>query len=593
MKIVLLCHKNLFKNPRGGEKSSLEIIKYLQNIGYDCTVIQRDGCNCTRIGFLEKTCECDGIKIISCNMKLPVVEAILTIIKPDLILTWGRAVALTYELPYPYITFVRTWLELDRFENMGDMLYKAVRVIGNCEVAMNRLNKRYPNLNATYSDVPVIVPRLNNHTPTYILSIEKDGIYNIALDLAPLFPDEKFLVIDYAVTEEIITGNITKIPYTNDMKSIWEKTKIVLNSADDRVLAGRIPIESQMLGIPCLNQFGAGAEEWCKYNIKGLDIKEWQKKLASILKNYKKSVCCCKKYVYENYDRIAALDVVRIEIEKIYNKKKALIFLDAGIGNIVEKTHSINALYSMGYLIDAVIDSPHKDLIESMPAINKVIDKPIDGYDKYISFNHMIQFHPGAVRIAKDETVSEREWGMKVVRDMGYEGDTPKASRFIFKKKYFDIPDDAVVFVPGCVSKEWMFKGYPNYEKLISYFKHPIVIGTSNDISPIKYDYIDMPIMDAISLILQSQLLISHDSGMTHIASALGKQNYSIFGPTSRIKNLPQCTEIIEKECECSPCQYTDMFFKCNNPVCMDINPEDIITRLKEDGLGYLLKEDK
>lgn len=80
-------------------------------------------------------------------------------------------------------------------------------------------------------------------------------------------------------------------------------------------------------------------------------------------------------------------------------------------------------------------------------------------------------------------------------------------------------------------------------------------------------------IKQLIKLIIQSEIVISSDSGPGQIAGILGKKQIMLFGPTSHMLGSPinaNCIKIM-KGYECSPCYGSENYYNCPyNNKCMD-----------------------
>jgi ADP-heptose:LPS heptosyltransferase len=94
-------------------------------------------------------------------------------------------------------------------------------------------------------------------------------------------------------------------------------------------------------------------------------------------------------------------------------------------------------------------------------------------------------------------------------------------------------------------------------------------------------------INETIEILSKSICLISADSGIMHIASAINLKTFSIFGPTAislaapywnngkSISNLPPC----------APC-YPDKLLGCKDPICMqNVTVDMVYNSMKEDGI--------
>jgi heptosyltransferase-2 len=59
---------------------------------------------------------------------------------------------------------------------------------------------------------------------------------------------------------------------------------------------------------------------------------------------------------------------------------------------------------------------------------------------------------------------------------------------------------------------------------------------------------------EAVALLAEIDLLVSNDTGLAHVAPAVGTKTLVIFGPTNEKTTQPIGSEIIRKTVECSPC---------------------------------------
>jgi len=167
----------------------------------------------------------------------------------------------------------------------------------------------------------------------------------------------------------------------------------------------------------------------------------------------------------------------------------------------------------------------------------------------------------------------------------------------------YPVPKRYAVLVPGA---RWQSKRWPkrNFSELSRMLRDGLgleclIVGTGSDIEMAQR------ISDAsggasisiagktslkelIYVLRGAELVISTDSGPLHIADALGKRVFAIFGPTSPIRTGPygKNSRVINSGLECSPC----LKRKCKNPPpCMvAISPELlynlIIDEIKKEG---------
>ena len=94
---------------------------------------------------------------------------------------------------------------------------------------------------------------------------------------------------------------------------------------------------------------------------------------------------------------------------------------------------------------------------------------------------------------------------------------------------------------------------------------------------------------DAIALIAFCDLFLTNDSGLMHVAGALGVPTVTIFGSTNPKTTYPlgKRTSLISKSVDCSPClkQECPTDFRCMNLVTVDEVVDESLRLL--DGAGY------
>ena len=97
----------------------------------------------------------------------------------------------------------------------------------------------------------------------------------------------------------------------------------------------------------------------------------------------------------------------------------------------------------------------------------------------------------------------------------------------------------------------------------------------------ILVDRLPLPILAAI--IKRSNLFVGNDSGITHVAAAVGTPAITIFGPTDPIKWGPrgERVKILYKKYPCSPCSF-DTRRNCFSKICLKgVTVEDVISKIR------------
>ena len=90
-----------------------------------------------------------------------------------------------------------------------------------------------------------------------------------------------------------------------------------------------------------------------------------------------------------------------------------------------------------------------------------------------------------------------------------------------------------------------------------------------------------MPLGESIDLMAQATRVVANDSGLMHVAAALGVPVIGLFGPTSpeHTPPLSESAQVVWSRPECAPC------FKKQCPLshhaCMhELLPEQVVEKL-------------
>lgn len=144
-------------------------------------------------------------------------------------------------------------------------------------------------------------------------------------------------------------------------------------------------------------------------------------------------------------------------------------------------------------------------------------------------------------------------------------------------------------------AKRWPTKNFSLLiKKLIKYVDKVQILGSEKDISntnkiiknleaeeKIKNYVGKTSISNVIRLISKSNFIITNDTGLMHIASALNIQTISIFGSTSPLANPPLADNsiILKKKINCSPCFKSVCDYGHYNCI-KSISVEDVLNQL-------------
>ena len=123
-----------------------------------------------------------------------------------------------------------------------------------------------------------------------------------------------------------------------------------------------------------------------------------------------------------------------------------------------------------------------------------------------------------------------------------------------------------------------------------------VVLGSDRD----KKDFSDLrgvnvinmlgrtELKDAIYALNESRFVVAVDNGLAHIASALDKFTFALFGSTSEAKNRPMGRRsiVISLNVRCRPCQMTPLWHTCLEYLCMsELSADFVWSEIQREGL--------
>jgi heptosyltransferase II len=94
------------------------------------------------------------------------------------------------------------------------------------------------------------------------------------------------------------------------------------------------------------------------------------------------------------------------------------------------------------------------------------------------------------------------------------------------------------------------------------------------------------PIEVVAALIRRCKIFVNADSGLGHVASAVGTPVVCIFGPGRPEQQLPYGDNVISVQLKpflaCMPCSYTRRFYNCRNVKCLKkLAPEEVFNAVR------------
>lgn len=294
---------------------------------------------------------------------------------------------------------------------------------------------------------------------------------------------------------------------------------------------------------------------------------------------------------------------------------RALVCVGGGLGDVVMATPTVQAVVALGYVCDILIKpdiAVASSLFKGWKDVRKVYTskKPPPGeiYDAVVrTWWHRDfildcgpEYVPGRQNIRK---AHESEACLASARALGYTGPVPEPYVSVPRSCRFQLSRPYIAICPGFSSKQgrafWARKSWPHWGDFMRAHldKQFVILGSAKDAAG-KYSKIVGPnvtnmvgktqLEDAIFILNQAEYVVAIDNGLAHIASAIDKFTFALFGATSEIKNRPlgRRSIVITADVDCRPCQMTPAWHKCKDFRCMSkITPDHVWAEIAGEGL--------
>jgi len=294
------------------------------------------------------------------------------------------------------------------------------------------------------------------------------------------------------------------------------------------------------------------------------------------------------------------------------SRKRALVAIGAGYGNIVMATPTIVAVWSMGYSVDVFVDSHLRDaatLLTGWDCVSSIYlsresllrTERQGGYDAIIRtrWNSGAQlglgpeFEPEPLPVAETH---EALLNMSAVRRLGFAGPMPD-THVETDMPFVPLPRRFVTIAPGYggISRDdWTRKAWPHWPEFCDRCHEAtgmdlFILGADHDVEQ-WMDSESRPwlhnlcahtsIRSAGAVISKSAFLVALDNGLAHVGAAVGRPVVALFGATSEVKNRPlgRRVRVVTADIDCRPCQMTSRWDVCANWQCMrEIQVEDVL----------------
>ncbi len=277
-----------------------------------------------------------------------------------------------------------------------------------------------------------------------------------------------------------------------------------------------------------------------------------------------------------------------------------LVHLASGIGNIVLATPLLIALARRGLEVDVLVDGDYAqtaDLLMGWSAVRAVFNgslrqRPVGPYDIVVPGIPPFYWHRYRAQYAGDRRClarppdtlfyqDEQRYYLEFARKLGCDVEPPPAYFLpIQADETRGVSANTLVIAPGCKSGEMAAKRWPFFPRLAEAFQDVVLVGTPDDLRtydgrPICFpthvrSFVDqLTIRETAEVMAAAGVVVANDSGLAHIAGAVGVPTVMIFGPTPDLTlgGLPPNVEVLRAALPCEPCWFARRFEACNGRI--------------------------
>jgi hypothetical protein len=240
---------------------------------------------------------------------------------------------------------------------------------------------------------------------------------------------------------------------------------------------------------------------------------------------------------------------------------RILVEVSQGLGDCIQGTPLCHALSLLGHEVDLFIFSNASKvaapLFDGWEAVRTVYTNRKQFDERNYDFGcscygrrELVRRLP-AGRCLKVEPFdmahqSASEANCEMARRLGFRGETPQ-SHVNVSKRDFALRPGTVVIHAGC-KKEFAFKRWPHWPEVCRTLKERghevIIVGTETDRSEDRWEgafttHFNLPLTELAALLQQATAYFGNDSGVGHMAAAVGVPGAILYGPSSPVSFGP------------------------------------------------------
>jgi ADP-heptose:LPS heptosyltransferase len=306
------------------------------------------------------------------------------------------------------------------------------------------------------------------------------------------------------------------------------------------------------------------------------------------------------------------------------NPRTVLVHLASGIGNIVLATPLLVALDELGFVVDLVLDPDYPqtaDLFRGWSVVRNVFVRTACSFRP--SYAWVIPAIPpfywsrfsgdyrNAAHVAARPSdglffANEQDYYLSFAWALGYPRNRRPFYRLpIAPSVNLGVTPETVVMAPGCKTGVMAAKRWPGFPQLAERFRHVVVVGTAEDETSFRDGLWKFPshvrsfmgklsLRETAELMSSAGVVVANDSGLAHVAGAVGAPTLILFGPTPdrTLGAFPPNVQVLRRDLACAPCWFENRLVACRSGVdCLTSLDVDTVERAVSRTLGPHVRE--
>ena len=281
-----------------------------------------------------------------------------------------------------------------------------------------------------------------------------------------------------------------------------------------------------------------------------------------------------------------------------------LVHLASGIGNIVLATPLLIVLARHGYVVHILLDADYLgvgELMEGWSVVRTIYDdrhaKPADtDHARIVAAIPPFYWRRYARRYSRQRPYrppdglffrDEQAYYLDFARSLGCDTSSPPCYFLPLIAHTNAVNPSTIVLAPGSKPGEMAAKRWPFFPELAEVLDDVVLVGTPDDLTHFDGSRMHFPshvrslvgrlsIRETAAVIAGAGAVVANDSGLGHVAGALGVPTILLFGPTPdrTLGRLPPNVTILRSGLECEPCWLATRLYACGGKVnCLNQLP--------------------